>query len=99
MTSNLPVEMLLSMISYLSSLVAISLTTLQQGSHFLNSFYQLPSVILGAIMICGPLIFLNYFMKEIIEMVWIVLPRPMSSAKIPLMPLSYKEIIQFRPTS
>jgi hypothetical protein len=56
-------------------------------------------VILGAITICGPLIFLNYLMKDIIEIVWMVLPKPISSAKIPLMPLSYKEINQFNPTS
>ena len=48
---------------------------------------------------CGPLIFLYYLMNANIEIVWIVFPRPISSANMPLIPLSYKLIIQLSPTS
>lgn len=85
------------MISSRSSLTAINFTTLQQGNHFLNSLIQFPNVLLGATTKKGPLIFLYSFRKPINDIVYMVFPNPISSANIPLIPLSYNEIIQFNP--
>jgi hypothetical protein len=48
---------------------------------------------------CGPFTFSNSYKYARIEMDCRVLPRPISSAKIPLMPFSWFRISQFKPSS
>ncbi len=72
-------------------------STLSEGQNFLNSCYQLKRVLLGATTRNGPQIFL---LKEICDrsaIAWIVFPRPISSAKIPLIPCSNKLFNHLKP--
>jgi len=78
--------------------MAINLTNLRLGNHLENSLSQLPKVLFGAMTRKGPLT--DYWMRNpIMAIDWIVLPNPISSARIPLIPDSYRDIIQFRPKS
>mmetsp|Transcript_8046 Transcript_8046/g.19964 ORF Transcript_8046/g.19964 Transcript_8046/m.19964 type:complete len:224 (-) Transcript_8046:664-1335(-) len=56
------------------------------GHQRLNSFIQLPSVDFGTTTMCGPVMPRYSFKYPSSEMVCNVLPRPISSARIPLMP-------------
>ena len=67
--------------------MADNLRVFIHGSHFENYLIQLLSVILGAIIKCGPYMFLYYLRKAKIDIDCMVLPRPISSAKMPLIPL------------
>lgn len=78
----------LDRISSLSSFTAINFNTRQQGIHFLNSLIQFPKVDLGATIMNGPLTFLNSFRKATKAIVYIVFPKPISSANIPFIPSS-----------
>mmetsp|Transcript_598 Transcript_598/g.2314 ORF Transcript_598/g.2314 Transcript_598/m.2314 type:complete len:290 (+) Transcript_598:1952-2821(+) len=69
------------------------------GHHRLNSFIQFPSVDFGTTTMCGPVIPRYSERYPSMEMVCSVLPRPISSAKMPLMPWSNRRIIQFKPAS
>lgn len=87
-TSNFPGYSSFFRISSLCSFLAIRLSTLHWGSHLLNSAIQLPTTDLGIKIKWTPLIDLNSRKKLINEIVWTVLPRPISSAKMPLIPVS-----------
>ena len=56
------------------------------GHQRLNSFIQLPSVDLGTTTMCGPVMPRYSLRYPRSEIVWSVLPRPISSARMPLMP-------------
>lgn len=84
--------------SYLYSFLAINLTVLSYGNHFLNSLCQLLTTEFGHTIKCGPFIFLNSDKQAKNAIAYIVLPRPISSANIALKPIEYKLINQFKPT-
>ena len=81
-----------------SSLLPWYRTTGQQGSHFLNSFIQLGSVASGPAMRKGPAVLVarSCAMRP---MVWMVLPSPISSARMPLRPFSHSESSHCTPSS
>ena len=70
---------------------------LKLGHHFLNSISQLTIIVVGTIIKCGPQfpLFIAKYANNAI--VWIVLPKPISSAKIPLILFSFNATSQFRP--
>ncbi|KAH3671861.1 hypothetical protein OGAPHI_000047 [Ogataea philodendri] len=71
--------------------------TLNPGANRLNSISQFNITEVGTTIRCGPQMFFSHARYEIREMVWIVFPRPISSARIPLVPLLYNEASQFKP--
>ena len=86
-------------ISSLNSFLGISLITSRIGNHLLNSLFQLLTTELGHTIKYGPLIFLNWTRYANKAIVYIVLPRPISSAKIPLKPILFIDINQFNATN
>lgn len=71
--------------------------TLNEGQNFLNYCCQLNKVLFGATIKKGPQIFFVWDTWANKEIAWIVLPRPISSAKIPLIPCSNKLFNHLRP--
>jgi len=70
--------------------------TLAQGSHFLISLYQFCWTDLGQITRCFPLMPLYSLRYAMYEIDWIVFPRPISSASIPLASWVARPIIHSR---
>ena len=68
------------------------------GVHFLNSLSQFGSVARGAATQMGPLTFFSR-MCAMRAMTWIVLPRPISSARMPLRPFSKSVASHRRPST
>lgn len=60
--------------------------TLRSGQNLASSFYQLWRVVTGTTIRKGPQTFFFSAKCAINEIAWIVLPKPISSAKIPLIP-------------
>ena len=98
-TSKLPGKSSFLMISSLNSFLAIKLHILIYGHHLLNSWIQFPTTDLGMMIRWCPLIFLFSLRKAMREIVWMVLPKPISSARMPFIPVSNKLIIQLSPSS
>lgn len=65
----------------------------------INEMWDLHKVDEGAITRKGPQMFLVPAIWVMRAMAWIVLPRPISSARIPLIPYSYKLSNHLRPLS
>ena len=91
--------MTFSRISFRASLYPSYITTSQSGYQILNSRAQFGSTALGARIRCGPLTPLFSARYARSEMHWIVLPSPISSARIPLSWLLYSDTIHCRPAS
>jgi hypothetical protein len=53
------------------------------GHHFLNSISQLMIIVVGTTIKCGPHTPLSQANEASMDIVYIVLPRPISSARIP----------------
>lgn len=70
---------------------------LKAGHHLLNSISQFMMIVVGTTIRWGPQIPLSQANADIRAMVWIVLPSPISSARIPLSFLSCKVINQSNP--
>ncbi len=70
---------------------------LKDGQNFLNSCCQLNNVLLGATIKNGPHTFLVWETWASNAIAWIVLPKPISSAKIPLIPCSNKLFNHLKP--
>mmetsp|Transcript_56160 Transcript_56160/g.93277 ORF Transcript_56160/g.93277 Transcript_56160/m.93277 type:complete len:232 (+) Transcript_56160:2688-3383(+) len=87
-----------SRIVWRSSLVPWYSTDGMNGHHLASSFCQLASVDRGATMRNGPNSFFSHRWARK-PMVIIVLPRPISSARMPLIPFLNNEINQLTPTS
>lgn len=82
-----------------SSFVPSIRTERMTGHHFFNSRIQLPTTLLGTMIKWGPLLprlSRKYANRDI---VWRVLPNPISSARMPLMPWSWSFTRKFRPSS
>lgn len=58
--------------------------TLNVSAHFFNSFNQLYNIVAGPIIKNGPDFLYSYYKQFKKEMVYIVFPKPISSAKITL---------------
>ena len=97
-TSNIPGRIEFLICSSRASRLPWNLNTLKTGHHLLNSFIQLPSVDFGTTTKCGPVMPRYSCKYPKSEIVWSVFPKPISSAKIPLMPWSNSLIIQFKPS-
>lgn len=67
------------------------------GAHFSNSIYQFVIVLNGTTIKKGPKFCFFSIKYENKEIVYIVLPRPISSAKIPFNLLLYRETNHLRP--
>mmetsp|Transcript_46273 Transcript_46273/g.121380 ORF Transcript_46273/g.121380 Transcript_46273/m.121380 type:complete len:267 (+) Transcript_46273:515-1315(+) len=80
-----------------SSLSPWKCTTLNTGAQFLNSRTQFVSVDLGASTRYGALYPFTSRSQQRSEIHWSVLPRPISSARMPLIPFWYRLAIQFSP--
>ena len=78
---------------------ACSFNTLRDGSHRANSFCHPDNVVFGTNTKWGPFTdeYSSRYPNILID--WRVLPRPISSAKMPFKPLWRNRIIQFRPAS
>mmetsp|Transcript_19708 Transcript_19708/g.58648 ORF Transcript_19708/g.58648 Transcript_19708/m.58648 type:complete len:214 (-) Transcript_19708:276-917(-) len=76
-----------------------SLTGRMVGHHLRNSRIQLLQTDLGTMTMCGPVSPRDSCRYASSEMDWSVLPRPISSARMPLMPLSCSFTSQLRPSS
>ena len=88
-----------SRISFLASLYPSYITTSQSGNQTLNSRAQFGSTALGAKMRCGPFTPLFSARYARSEIHWMVFPKPISSARIPLSWLLYSETIHCNPAS
>lgn len=80
------------------SLEAWNLYTFSAGHQCFNSRNQLPITDLGHTTKCGPLIPNVNFKYANSAIVWNVLPRPISSAKMPFTPRENKLSSQFTPS-
>mmetsp|Transcript_19762 Transcript_19762/g.49900 ORF Transcript_19762/g.49900 Transcript_19762/m.49900 type:complete len:250 (+) Transcript_19762:1043-1792(+) len=81
-----------------ASLSPCSLTTLSAGHHFANSRCQLPSTESGTMTRCGLRSSRSSVVTPRTETVCSVLPRPISSARIPLSLREASASIQLRPS-
>ena len=70
---------------------------LRPGQKRRNYCCQLWSVLVGEIIKNGPHLFFIYAIALSREMAWIVFPKPISSAKIPLIPCKLKLYNHFNP--
>ena len=86
-------------VSSLSSLTGFKIMQFNVGIHNLHSLAQLGIVLFGTITRKYPYFFLYCFKYAIKAIDCIVFPNPISSAKIPFKPFSYKFISQFKPSS
>ena len=82
-----------------SALVPPMRMALMEGHHFLNSLIQFPTTDLGTITRWGPLVPRDSRIQARKEIVCNVFPKPISSAKIPLIPLQWSLMSQFSPSS
>mmetsp|Transcript_5181 Transcript_5181/g.21328 ORF Transcript_5181/g.21328 Transcript_5181/m.21328 type:complete len:333 (+) Transcript_5181:1093-2091(+) len=82
-----------------SSFEPSSLTVRVVGHHFLNSRIQLLTTDLGTMQMCGPVVSRASARYARSEMVCSVLPRPISSARMPESPFSYNVAIHRRPST
>ena len=86
-------------VSSLSSFTGFNTKQSKVGIHNLHSLDQFGIVLLGTMTKKNPFFFLNCFKYAIKAIDCIVFPRPISSAKIPLKPRSYKLINQLSPSN
>lgn len=81
---------------YLSSYVPHNISTCNEGIHFCISLCQLLHTVKGQIIKCLPDISCYCLRYAKYEIVWIVLPKPISSAKIPFIFLYASSIIHIK---
>lgn len=87
-TSNFPTSIESFRISSLTPATGIRFTTFAYGNHLANSFTQLATQLLGTTIRNFPLISLYSLKNARRDIHSIVLPSPISSAKIPFNPCS-----------